>query len=88
MMPRQLWESRVEYQAFPYDYFHKRVYEVRQKGLAGPYWQVKRNKNGRELHRLETDEMRTKNFAKTQAVDGLTTKVTPVAWCILGFLAQ
>ena len=21
MMPRQLWESRVEYQAFPYDYF-------------------------------------------------------------------
>jgi hypothetical protein len=60
IMPRQLWESRVEYQAFPYDYFCKRVYEVRQKGLAGPYWQVKRNKNGRELHRLETDEMRKK----------------------------
>ncbi len=60
MMPMQLWESRVEYQAFPYDYFCKHVYEVKQKGLAGPYWQVKRNKNGRELHRLETDEKRTK----------------------------
>ena len=36
MMPRQLWESRVEYQAFPYDYFCKCVYEVRQKELAGP----------------------------------------------------
>ncbi len=60
MMPRQLWESRVEYQAFPYDFFQKRVYEVRQKGLAGPYWPVKRNKNGRELHRLDTDEMRKK----------------------------
>ena len=58
MMPRQLWESRV--QAFPYDFFCKRVYEVRQKVLAGPYWQVKRNKNRRELHRLETDEMRKK----------------------------
>ena len=46
MMPRQLWESRVKDQAFPYDYFRKCVYEVRQKGLAGLYWQVKRNKNG------------------------------------------
>jgi hypothetical protein len=60
MMPKQLWESRVEYQAFPYDYFHKHVYEVRQKGLAGPYWQFKRNKNRRELHCLETDAMRKK----------------------------
>jgi hypothetical protein len=40
--------------------FRKCVYEVRQKELAGPYWQVKRNKNGRELHHLETDEMRKK----------------------------
>jgi len=38
MMPWQLWESRVDYQAFPYEFFRKRVYEVRQKGLAGPYW--------------------------------------------------
>jgi hypothetical protein len=51
MMPKQLWESRVDYQAFPYDFFRKRVYKVRQKGIAEPYWQVKRNKNGRELHR-------------------------------------
>ena len=58
MKPKILWESRVEYQAFPYDHFRKRVYEIRSKQLAAPYWQVKRNKNGRELHRLETDEMR------------------------------
>jgi hypothetical protein len=64
MMPRQLWESRVEYQAFPYDYFRKCIYEVRQKGLAGPYWQLKSNKQGREQHRLETDEM-----MKTWALD-------------------
>ncbi len=50
----------IDYQAFPYDYFCKPVYEIKQKGLAGPYWQVKRNKTGREQHRLETDEMRKK----------------------------
>jgi hypothetical protein len=37
----QLWESREEHKAFPYDFFHKRVYEVRQKACAAPYWQVK-----------------------------------------------
>ena len=58
MKPKILWESRVEYQAFPYDHFRKRVYEIRSKQLAAPYWQVTRNKNGRELHRLETNEMR------------------------------
>jgi hypothetical protein len=57
---RQLWESRKEYKAFPYEFFRRRVYEVRQKALAAPYWQVKRNKNGRELHRLVTDNMREK----------------------------
>ena len=36
--PLQLWESREEYQAFPYEFFRKRVYEVRQKALAAPYW--------------------------------------------------
>ncbi len=35
-----------------------RVYEARSEQLAGPYWQVKRNKNGRELNHLETDNMR------------------------------
>ena len=48
MKTKELWESRKEYQAFPYEFFRKRVYEVRQKALAAPYWQVKRNKNGRE----------------------------------------
>ena len=58
MMLRQLWESMVEYQAFPYDYFCKHIHEVRQKGLIEPYWQLKRNKNGRD--HLETDETRKK----------------------------
>jgi hypothetical protein len=57
---RQLWESREEYKAFPYDFFCKRVYEIRQKACASSYWQVKRIKNGRELHRLVTDNMREK----------------------------
>ena len=56
--PKELWKTRREYQAFPYDHFRMRVYEARSKQLAGPYWQVKRNKNGRELNRLETDKMR------------------------------
>ncbi len=57
----QLWELREEYKAFPhYEFFCKRVYEVRQKAHAAEYWQIKRNKNGRELHRLETDKMREK----------------------------
>ncbi len=52
--------SRREYQYFPYNYFRKGVHEVRYEQLAAPYWQVKRNKNGRALRRLETDEMRKK----------------------------
>jgi hypothetical protein len=43
-------------QYFPYNYFCKRAHEVRCKQLATLYWQVKRNKNGRALHRLETNE--------------------------------
>ena len=71
MMPWQLWESRVDYQAFPYELFCKRVYEVRQKGLAGPYWQLKRNKHGRELHHLETDEMRKTWALEMEEVTGM-----------------
>jgi hypothetical protein len=37
MKTQQLWESREEYQAFPYDFFCKHVYEVRQKELAAVY---------------------------------------------------
>jgi hypothetical protein len=71
MMPWQLWESRVDYQAFPYELFCKRVYEVRQKGLAGPYWQLKRNKHGRELHSLETYEMRKTWALEMEEVTGM-----------------
>ena len=60
MKPKELWMSRREYQYFPYNYIHKHVYKVRYKQLAAPYWQVKRNKNGRALHHLETNQMRTK----------------------------
>ena len=38
----------------------KSINEVRQKALAAPYWQVKRNKSGKELHRLQTNKMREK----------------------------
>ena len=70
MGPKELWKLRKEYQDFPYDFFRKRVYEVRNKELAGPYWQTKRNKNGRELHRLETDKMR-KEWAYTNEVEAM-----------------
>ena len=30
----------------------------RRQPLAAPYWQVKRNKNGREHHHLQTNRMR------------------------------
>jgi hypothetical protein len=56
MTKRQLWESRAEYQAFPYDFFCKRANEVQQKALAAPYWQYKRNKNRKKQQRLETDK--------------------------------
>ena len=60
MKPKELWMSRREYQYFPYNYFCKRVHEVRYKQLAAPYWQVKKNINGRALQHLETNEMRKK----------------------------
>jgi hypothetical protein len=60
MKPKELRMSRREYQYFPYNYFCKRVHKVRYKQLAAPNWQVKRNKNGRDIHRLETNEMRKK----------------------------
>jgi hypothetical protein len=55
MKPKGLWMSRREYQYFPYNYFCKRAHEVRYKELAAPYWQVKRKKNGRSIHCLETN---------------------------------
>ncbi len=58
MPPRDLWKKRKEYQEFPLDFFRKRIYEVRSKKLAAPYWQVKRNKNAMKLHRIETDRLR------------------------------
>ena len=60
MKTQQLWGLREEYQAFPYDFFCRCVYEFRQKALAAPYWQAKRNKNRRELHHLQTNEMKEK----------------------------
>ena len=63
-------ESEERISRLSYDFFRKRVYEVRNKELAGPYWQTKRNKNGRELHCLETDKMR-KEWAYTNEVEAM-----------------
>ena len=35
MMPRQLWESRVEYQAFPYDFFVNVFMRLGKRDLLG-----------------------------------------------------
>ncbi len=60
MKPKELWMSRREFQYFPHNYLCKRVHKVKYKQLAAPYWLVKRNKHGRDIHRLETNEMRKK----------------------------
>jgi hypothetical protein len=60
MKPKELWMLRREYQYFHYNYFCKRVHEVRHKHCAATYWQVKKNKNGRGIHCLEINEMRKK----------------------------
>ena len=58
MAPKDLWLLRKEYQEFPLDSFRQHIYDIRSKQVAGPYWQVKRNKNAMKLHRIETDRMR------------------------------
>ncbi len=63
-----MWQSREEYNKFPLKFFSKHVYEVRSKQIAGPYWQVKRNKNAMKLHRVKTDRIRKEweDYAKVE----------------------
>ena len=48
--PKQLWESREEYQKFSLEDFTKHVYQEKYRQLAGPYWQKKRNKAALKEH--------------------------------------
>ena len=59
MKLKEMWQSQEEYSKFPLKFFSKSIYEVRSKQIAGPYWQVKRNKNAMKLYRVKTDRMRT-----------------------------
>lgn len=55
---KELWAKRGEYQEFPLDFFRKRIYEIRSKQRAGPYWQAKRNKIALKSHQMEAERLR------------------------------
>ena len=58
LKPKQLREKRPEYQEFPPEFFRKRIYEIKGKQRAGPYWQAKRNKNALKSHQIEAERLR------------------------------
>ena len=58
LKPKQLREKRPEYQEFPPEFFRKRIYEIKGKQRAGPYWQAKRNKNALKSHQIEAKRLR------------------------------
>ena len=60
MKPKELWESREEYQEFPLCVFRKHIYQERTKQLAAPYWQPKRNKNA--LKKMEEAQKMLKEW--------------------------
>ena len=55
---KDLWLSRVEYQAFPLNVFRDHFYQERRKQLAGPYWQHKRNLVAQKEHDEQVGKMK------------------------------
>ena len=58
MKPRELRETREEYQEFSVVKFCKEVHHEKQRQRAKPFWQWFRNKEARELHESQVKEMR------------------------------
>lgn len=61
MKPKQLWQSRKEYQDFPLSVFRKHIYQERMKNLAAPFWQYKRNKAAKKKFEDAEEKMKEWN---------------------------
>jgi hypothetical protein len=58
MKPKAVWESRPEYQEFELPTLRNHIYREKTKQTQKPYWQMKRNKNGRQQHDTDVAEQR------------------------------
>ena len=77
--PQKLWKSQEEYQDFPLRIFRKHIYQERQKQLAAPFWQHKRNANAQK--KFEEVDVMLREWAQTQfntKVDALATEVDQI----------
>lgn len=70
MKPKQLWESREEYQEFPLSTFRKHIYQERTKQLAAPYWQHKRNQKAKK--NLEDAKKLREEWHQNQHENGMS----------------
>ena len=59
MMPKELWESRAQYQDFPLEVFRNHIYQAKRKMREEPGWVLKRNEKAKKLH--EEDIRKNKN---------------------------
>jgi hypothetical protein len=50
LKPKDLWETREEYKAFPLDVFRNHKYREERKQKEKVYWQKKRNDKARKTH--------------------------------------
>ena len=50
MKPKEIYQSQSVYQEFSLDDFRKHIYQEKYKQIAGPYWQMKRNKTALKQH--------------------------------------
>ena len=70
--PVKLQATREEYKVFPLPIFRKHIYQERTRQLSAPYWQHRRNMNGRE--KRETSDEILKEWSDVQinrSVEGL-----------------
>ena len=58
MKPRELRETRPEYREFSVTKFCKEVHHEKQRQRAKPFWQWFRNKEAREMHESQVNELR------------------------------
>ena len=57
LKPKELWQTRPEYQEFPLEDFRKHYYQEKYRQIAGPYWQRRRNIDAMKQQREEAAVM-------------------------------
>eukprot|EP00985_Skeletonema_marinoi_P018651 scaffold10460_cov136-Skeletonema_marinoi.AAC.1 len=75
--PKELRQTREEYQEFPIKKFCKEVYHEKQKQCAKPFWQWFRNKQARQIHESEVNKMR-RDWIHDEDVNQLTAKLDSI----------